>query len=628
VLSLLQNRGAVFEKSPHSARALADAGLFSARWPQKPADRPASVADLRLPPAKLPRLPVPPRSTFRPHPPGELSSRFDRARWSGRAVAVVLGAAVVSVVPAVAGPSPQRTVRIRAAAKGQPNGASADAQISGDGRFVAFASTASNLGPEDPNGHVGDIYLYGADSSQILLLSAGPAGEGADGPSTKPSISTDGGVVAFSSLARNLLAETDAPASGAPVHGDVFAWTRGGGLRRVSLSSSQAPADGDSSEPDISGDGQLVAFSSTADNLTDAHPAGQRDVYVRDLQADKTVLVSATPDGAPGDGASSAPAISPDGRYVSFSTTATNLVSGMTLSGTNVVVRDLTSGTTALASVSSTRPTVIRGSQASAPMISDVSSGGGAVVFESQATNLVSRDTNHHTDVFVREMTANRTVRASLATTDQQGDGASFAPTISPDGRYVTFLSNAGNLTPAQHAGVNVFVRDLVRHTTVMGDVSSTGRPRGAEQSKLISQRASASDDGSSVVFISSARNLVADKKSRTADAFLRHLLPAPISIAVPAARLIGGHVVITFRSADRQAGGLLCRLDHRARAICPLSAVVLPLLAAGRHTLTAYAGGPGSEYSSLPTTVKIVVRKGGRANVTVKNPGAALGIG
>src|SRR5436305_476869 len=78
--------------------------------------------------------------------------------------------------------------------------------------------------------------------------------------------------------------------------------------------------------PDISADGRLVAFSSTAGNLADGLPAGQRNVYVRDLDATKTVLVSATPDGGPPDGDSSAPAISPDGRYVSFATTATNLV--------------------------------------------------------------------------------------------------------------------------------------------------------------------------------------------------------------------------------------------------------------------------------------------------------------
>ncbi len=562
---------------------------------------------------------------LRSRPPAERILRSDRLR---RAVVLAgIGAAVASTVPALAGPSPQRTVRIRAAAKGQPNGASANPQISGDGRFVAFDSAASNLGPDDPNGHVEDVYLYGAHSSQILLLSAGPAGEGANGPSSSPSVSADGSVVAFYSLATNLLGQADSTAPGPSTHGDVFAWT-GGGLRKVSLSSGQASADGDSAEPDVSGDGRLVAFSSTADNLTDNHPAGQRDVYVRDLQTDKTMLVSATPDGGPADGASSAPAISPDGGYVSFSTTATNLVPGMTLGGTNVVVRNLSDGTTALASVSSPGVQVIRASATATPLISDVSSGGRAVVFESKATNVVGGDTNHHTDVFVRDMTAKRTVRASLATTDQQADGASFAPTISPDGRFVTFLSSAHNLTPGQPGGVNIFVRDLVRHTTVMGDVSSTGHARGPEQSKRISQRASASDDASSVVFVSSARNLVADKKSRQPDAFLRHLVPAPISIAVPAARLVGGHVVITFRSADRQAGGLLCRLDHRARAICPLSAVVLPLLSAGTHTLIAYAGGPGSQYSSLPTTVRIVVQKGGKAKVTVKNPGAAIGIG
>lgn len=569
----------------------------------------------------------------RPHRPSERILR--RHPLHRRAGAVRMAAAVgacaglaLVVVPAVAGPSPQRTIRIRVTSKGEPNGSSASPRMSGDGRYVAFATAATNLGRPDPNGHVEDVYLYDDKSAAIILLSSPPGGSGADGPSSDPAISGDGSVVAFSSRATNLVPRANNVVPGATPHADVFAWSRDGGLQQVSLSSTQVPADGDSSEPDVSGDGHRVVFSSTASNLPGGHPDGQRDVYVRDLSTAQTLLVSATPDGPPGDGSSSAPAISPDGRYVSFATRATNLVAGMTTHGTNVVIRDLETGTTELASVSSPGTPQAGGPAPVSPPASDVSAGGRYVVFESGATNLVPGDTNRKTDLFVRDRTAHRTVRASLATTDQQADGGSFGPSISPDGRYVTFSSAAPNLTPGQPRGANAFVRDLVRHTTVLADASSAGRPRSGEQSGSVSGQASSADDGSQVAFVSSARNLVAGKRSRVADVFLRRLIPPPIAVAASTAGLSRGHVVISFFSADRQAGPLLCRLDHTARAICPLGAVVLPLLSPGKHVLTAYAGGPGSAYATRPTTVRITVRRGGRARIKVTNPGAALGFG
>ncbi len=555
--------------------------------------------------------------------------RDRRRRVAGaRPTALLLGLALaVAAAPATAGPSPQRTVRIRVAAAGQPNGASANPQISGSGRFVAFETQATNLGPSDANGHLRDVYLYDDKTAAIHLLSAAPGGGGADGPSSDPSISADGGVVAFYSLAGNLVPRANGVVPGSAPHGDVFAWSAGGGLEQVSVSSTQVPADGDSAEPDVSGDGQRVVFSSTATNLTSGHPTRQRDVYVRDRASGQTTLVSARPDGQPGDGNSSAPAISPDGRYVSFASTATDLVPDVTPHGTNVYLRDLMTGTTQLVSVAGDGSPQSGGPAPATPPISDTSSGGRYVVFESAATDLVPHDTNRRTDIFVRDTVAQRTLRASLATTDQQPDGASSAPSISADGRYVTFLSRAANLTPDQPAGSDVFVRDLVRHTTIQAEVSSRAHPRGRERA-TIAQRASSSDDGSTAVFVSSAQNLVAGKTSHLADVFLRRLVPAPISVASASAGLAGGHVVVTFLSGDPQAGPLLCRLDRQARAICPLGAVVLPLLKRGHHVLTAYAGGPGSVYASRPTVVRIVVRRGGRATVKVTNPGSAIGIG
>ncbi|HEU0318903.1 MAG TPA: hypothetical protein VFR49_16330, partial [Solirubrobacteraceae bacterium] len=390
----------------------------------------------------------------------------------------------------------------------------------------------------------------------------------------------------------------------------------------------QVPADGDSGEPDVSGDGRLVVFSSTADDLMNGHPAGQREVYVRDLSSGQTTLISATPDGSPADGDSSAPAISPDGGFVTFSTTATNLVPGTTTDGPQVVIRDLAAGTNELASVNGAGTPAGGGPGSGPPLVSDVSAGGRYVAFASPATNLVSRDTNHRVDVFVRDRVAKRTLRASLATTDQQADGDSLSPSISADGRYVTFLSRASNLTPNQPPGANVYVRDVVRHTTILVEAASSGHPRSRERTAAIAQRGSTADDGSASVFVSSAQNLVTGKTSSLPDVFLRHLTPAPISLASTRAGLQNGHVVITFISVDRQAGPLLCRLDHRVRAICPIGGIVLPLLAPGKHLLSAYAGGPGSIYASRPTRVHILIRRGGRAQVKVTNPGAALGLG
>ena len=113
------------------------------------------------------------------HPPRGRKARLDRRRRpaAGRALAAVAGLVILSVgalPPALAGPSPQRTVRVRVAAKGQPNGPSANPRISADGRYIAFQTAATNLGPADPDGKVTDVYLYDDKSAAISLLSLPP----------------------------------------------------------------------------------------------------------------------------------------------------------------------------------------------------------------------------------------------------------------------------------------------------------------------------------------------------------------------------------------------------------------------------------------------------------------------
>ncbi|GAC1434234.1 MAG: hypothetical protein NVSMB51_00930 [Solirubrobacteraceae bacterium] len=547
-----------------------------------------------------------------------------RKRYISRAAGLLLvgGSLLASAAPAPAGPSPQRTVLVHAGSRGNPDGPSTAPDISADGRLVAFASVASNLAGK-PAVKTLNVFLYNQENGAVSLITAGAAGKGGDGPSTAPAIAADGSAIAFVSGAHNLLSGSIAPA-----RKEVYVWSARGGTVRASIGLDGKQANGDCGEPDISGDGRIVVFSCAATNLAPGAAPGRRNVYARDLAADRTTLVSAGPKGAPADGDSVAPAISPDGRFATFATAAKNVIPGATpATKPQILLRDLASGGTPVVSVANSGAFQNAAVKPPFSQLSDVSSGGRFVVFDSDAANLVAGDTNHHTDVFLRDLSTRKTTRASLAVTDQQGNSDSFAPRITADGRYVTFESFATNLTPLSPFGGNVFVRDLSRHTTVMANVSSRGRPRGPEHVKQLLQRPAIADDGATVAFESSARDLVSGVHTRFDSVFLRRLLPAPITVASQAVTEVAGHIVIRFSSSDRQAGSLLCQLDHRPPAICPLGGAVLPRLKGGRHVLRAYAGGQGTAFASLPIVIRIDARHH-LPKVKVINPANQLGLG
>jgi len=565
---------------------------------------------------------------------------------SGRfiAIAVLASALATEVIVAEAGPSPQRTVRIRVVAKGQPNGASSEPRLSGDGRFVAFTSKATNLAGNPAPG-VSNTYLFDQNKSYLRLISRGPKGARAKGPSVTPAVTSDGKEVVFASRASNLAA------GGGGKHSDVFAWTEAGGIQLVSgapaapapapaaraaAPPAEAPApaplgpsDGDSDQPDVSADGRLVVFSSGATNLVDGDTNKRRDVFVRDTMAGRTYRVSTGRDGVPANGDSSAPSISPDGRFVSFYSRATNLLERRVRSRGDVYLRDLIAQKTFLVSVSGGPTGKEQNAAVAAPFVqvSSVSADGRFVAFDSDATNLVTHDRNHDTDVFVRDMLTGGIRRASLATTDQESDSDSFAPRITSNGRFVTFESFAHNLVPYQPAGPNIFVRDLTRNTTVMAEVSGRGRPRNRERVKQLLQRPSISDDGATVAFSSTATNLVGHDTRGVQDVFLRRLLPTPLTILSQNVGVSNGHLVLNFMSSDASAGPLLCQIDKAPKALCPLGRTVLPRFHSGRHRVVAYPGGIGTAYGVKPIVVRITMRHG-RARVKVINPGGQLGLG
>jgi Tol biopolymer transport system component len=230
-----------------------------------------------------------------------------------------------------------------------------------------------------------------------------------------------------------------------------------GTTERVSVGSGGAQDNGISGPPSISADGRFVAFASVATNLVPGDTNGTADVFVRDRLTGTTRRVSFGPGGVQGNDHSAGGSISADGRFVAFVSNATNLVPGDTNGTTDVFVRNRQTGTTRRLSLG---PGGAQGDGQSS--VASISADGGFVAFQSEATNLVPGDTNDGDDVFVGDGLTGKTRRVSLGSGGVQGNGNSITPAISADGRFIVFGSSGTNLVPGDTNGQNdVFVRTL-----------------------------------------------------------------------------------------------------------------------------------------------------------------------
>src|SRR6266567_2186387 len=227
---------------------------------------------------------------------------------------------------------------------------------------------------------------------------------------------------------------------------------------RVSVSSTGAQGFRSSEGPSLSADGRYVAFASKARNLVPGDTNLVEDIFVRDRLAGTTRRVSVGQGGAQSNGASSFPALSRDGLHVAFQSAASNLVSSDTNGTFDVFVRDLLANTTRRISVG---PAGAQDNGAS--LYPAISGNGRFVAVISDATDLVTGDTNGFRDVFVRDRLAAVTQRASVGPGGVEANNISVnLPSISADGRFVGFDSSASNLVPGDTNGVqDIFVRDL-----------------------------------------------------------------------------------------------------------------------------------------------------------------------
>jgi Tol biopolymer transport system component len=329
--------------------------------------------------------------------------------------------------------------------------------ISADGRYVVFSSAANNLVPGDTNGVV-DIFVHDQQANVTTRVSVDSTGAQQNPPgcylSNLPAISADGRFVAFSSLAGNLVPGDTNGVSDVFVHDSLT-----GSTTLMSMSSGGAQGDLDSVHPAISADGRYVAFESKATTLVPGDTNGAIDIFVHDRVTGITTRASVGSSGSEGDGDSTLPSISADGRYVAFMSYATNLVPGDTNGTADIFLHDCQTGTTTRVSVSSA------GLQANWwSEFPQVSPDGRFVLFSSRASNLVPGDTNGAEDVFVHDMLAGTTSRVSVDSSGVQGNldsGGGASGGICPGGRYVTFHSYAYNLVPGDTNGVaDVFLRD------------------------------------------------------------------------------------------------------------------------------------------------------------------------
>jgi Tol biopolymer transport system component len=318
------------------------------------------------------------------------------------------------------------------------NGDSSFPSISADGRFVAFQSGATNFDPVPINNYI-DIYLRDRQLGTTVLVSKSSLGVGSDfGHSHRPHISADGLYVAFDSESNDFVTGDNNAKSDIFVHNRVTGTTE-----RLSLSTAGLQGTGHSYSPSCSGDGSLVAFQSLAANLVSGDTNAKSDIFLRDrdFTAPTTIRVSVTSAGAQANGDSSEASISADGRYVAFQSLATNLVPNDSNGQQDIFVRDLQAGTTELVSVAND------GGQANFPShYPEISDDGRYVAFRSAASNLHAGDTNTADDIYVRDRLLGTTKHLSKSSAGVLANKGSDLPAISGDGRFVAFDSSATNL--------------------------------------------------------------------------------------------------------------------------------------------------------------------------------------
>lgn len=411
-------------------------------------------------------------------------------------VAVLLSA--IGPMAETASAVPARTVRADLSSSGVVGNRNADdagIAMSANGALIAFASASSNLVPGDTNG-MRDVFVRNLRTGKTARVDLGPGGAQANGDSFGPlAMSGDGRFVAFESDSSNLApGSACVPGQGGfclfirdrvrhttrvvkrIVNPGIVALSEHGRylvasgiatpLERIDLHTNTAVVvsccglGGDIKNLQFDGmssSANLVAFSLNAGPSDPLHP-DLSQVYVRNIARHTTTLISKSDAGVVGNGNSIGGAMSPGGRYVVFTSAATNLVPGDTNLHTDVFVRDRRRGTTRRIDLG------VHGQTNGDSFALGISSGGRFRLFESWASNIVRGDTNHAADLFMRDRRTGRTRRVDLTNAGAQandgvGNAGDIGVAMTPGARWIAFASPSTNLVAPASALAHVYRR-------------------------------------------------------------------------------------------------------------------------------------------------------------------------
>ncbi len=418
--------------------------------------------------------------------------------------------AVLFVYSSIAFCVPGDTERVSIANDGtQADNKSNIGSFSFNGRYAAFSSFASNLVTNDTN-DTSDIFVYDRQNDTIERISVADNGSEGNSYSYHPSISNDGRFVTFHSLASNLVTN-DSNNSW-----DIFLYDRTSHhIERISVANNGNQGNNHSYVPSISGDGRFVAFESHASNLVTNDTNIKKDIFVYDRRSRHIELISIADNGSQANSHSIEPSISADGRFVAFVSYASNLVPNDTNNKADIFVYDRQTGHIERVSVASD------GSQGNNYSQNPSISGDGRfVTFESYASNLVSNDTNRSGDVFVYDRQTGSIKRISVADNGTQGNYSSFNPSISNNGRFISFASDAFNLIDNDtNFKYDIFVYDMLNQHIERISVASDGT-----ESNDDTEFSTISPDGKFVMFSSKASNLVSNDTNGGEDVFVHEI--------------------------------------------------------------------------------------------------------
>ena len=394
---------------------------------------------------------------------------------------------------------------------GDANGESIESVISADGKFIAFSSTASNIVENDSN-NASDVFLFSRIDKSIRLVSADISGHAGNGRSFTPSISANGRYISFISRATNLVA------NGSNNEESVFLFdAHSNQIEKVSINSNGEEASKNSNGASISSDGRYVVFSSMASDLSSGDDASSQDVFLRDLHRKTTRRITGpgTSGVQPFFGNSYEPSVSSGGEYVVFLTTSTNYFSGDTNGSPDVVLFDLANASYSLVSKNN------RGFQAEHGVMlgkNAISADGRYVVFLS-GSNLVSDyiQPAPFDQVYIYDRVTNS---ISLVSADAHGypiNSKCFEPSISPDGLYVSYSTANSSLT-----GLSTFRYSVSTGAVDVVSSDTDGVESSTNDNRVIS---SLSLNGRFVAFNSTSSSLILNDGNGVSDVYYADML-------------------------------------------------------------------------------------------------------